>query len=124
MKLSFPKRFFGSREDQTQGCRLIDNIARLAQNSQDLTTALRCVVDEIGRTMDLERAAILLLHENGARLAGDYCAIGIGPVHREKLRQLDLDITRELDTQCSILEICDARLDPRVSRRLAPAASR
>ena len=123
-RLSFTKRFFRAHEDQAKGCMLIDKIAALAQSSADLNTALRCAADEIGRTLGLERAAILLRNESGARLAGDYCAAGIDPVQREKLRQLDLDITRELDTQHPILEIADARSDPRVSRRLAPPASR
>lgn len=124
MILSFTKRFFSAREDQGKGCTLIDKIAALAQSSTDLNIALRCAADEIGRTLGLERAAILLRHESGMRLAGDYCASGIGPVQREKLRQLDIDITRELGTQVPIIEIADARSDPRVSRRLAPAANR
>lgn len=124
MTLSFTKRFFPTREDQVRGCTLIDKIAALAQSSTDLNIALRCAADEIGRTLGLERAAILLRHQGGMRLAGDYCASGIGPVQREKLRQLDIDITRELGTQVPIIEIADARSDPRVSRRLAPAANR
>lgn len=124
MTLSFTKWFFRAREDQAQGCTLIDRIAALAQSSGDLSAALRCAADEIGRTLGLERAAILLLHESGARLAGDYCATGIDQVQKEKLRQLDLDLTRDLGGQLSIIEIADARSDPRVSRRLAPAAGR
>ncbi len=124
MTFSFTKRFFPTREEQAHGCTLIDKIAALAQSSADLNIALRCVADEIGQTLVLARAAILLRHESGMRLAGEYCASGIGPVQREKLRQLDLDITRELGTHVSITEIADAGSDPLVSRRLAPAANR
>jgi PAS domain S-box-containing protein len=124
MTLSFIRRFFPAREDQGQGCTLIDKITALAQSSADLNTALRCAAEEIGRTLGLERAALLLRHESGMRLAGDFCSSGIGPVQREKLRQLDIDITRELGAKVPVIEIADARSDPRVNRRLVPAASR
>src|SRR6185503_857606 len=123
MKLSFTKRFFPERE-QEQGCTLIDNVTVLAQSSADLNEALRNAADEIGRTLGLERAAILLRNASGTRLAGDYCASDVGPVQREKLRQLDMDLTRDLTAQVSTIEIADPRSDPRVSRRLAPAANR
>ena len=123
MKLSFTKRFFPERE-QEQGCTLIDKVTVLAQSSTDLNDALRNAADEIGRTLGLERAAILLRNSSGTRLAGDYCASDVGPVQREKLRQLDIDLTRDLTAQVSTIEIADPRSDPRVSRRLAPAANR
>jgi GAF domain-containing protein len=74
--------------------------------------------------MGLERAAILLQRESSMRLAGDYCATGVGPVQREKLRQLDIDITKDLAAETPVIEIIDAKSDPRVIRRLAPAANR
>jgi GAF domain-containing protein len=122
MTLSFTKRFFQSREEQARDFTLIDKIAELAQSSPNLNAALRCAADEIGRTLSLERASILLRHESGMRLAGDFCPSGMGPVQREKLLQLDLDLTREPGTQTSVVKIADARSDPRVSLRLAPAA--
>lgn len=124
MTLSFKKRFFSGRQDQALGCALIDKIAALAQSSPDLNTALRSAADEIGRTLGLERAAILLRDESGMRRTGDYSASGIGPVEKEKLRQLDLEITRDLPSLASVLEIADARSDPRVSRRLPRATHR
>ncbi len=57
------------------------------------------------------------------RRTGDYCAKGIGPVEREKLRQLDLELTTDLPKNASVLEIADARSDPRVTRRLARATN-
>ncbi len=122
--LSFTKRLFPTREDRGHGCALIDQIAALAQASADLNIALRCAADDIGRSLELERTAVLLHSERNMRLAGDYCASGIGPVQREKLRQLDIDITKDLGSQVRIIEIPDAREDSRVSRRLAPAANR
>ncbi|MEK6322071.1 MAG: GAF domain-containing protein [Acidobacteriota bacterium] len=122
MKLSFKNRFFSGR--QARGCALIDKLATLAQSSLDLNTALRSAADEIGSTLDLERAAILLRDESLMRRIGDYSASGIGPVEREKLRQLDLEITRDLPSLASVLEIADARSDPRVTRRLARATNR
>ncbi len=124
MTLPFTKRFFPADEDKTQGCSLIDKIAALTQSSADLNMVLPSAADEIGRILGLERVAILLQREGGPRLAGDYCPTGVGPVQREKLRQLDLDITRELGGEASVVEIADARSDSRVSRRLAPAANR
>ncbi|HXI93275.1 MAG TPA: GAF domain-containing protein, partial [Blastocatellia bacterium] len=123
MRPSLKKRFFPAREEQAQGCALIDKIAALAQSSADLNTALRCAADEIARTLGLGRTAILLRHESSMRLVGDSCKNGMGPVEREKLRQLDLDITRDLGPQFALTEIADAGSDPRVSRRFAPAAS-
>jgi len=122
--LSFKKRFFSGRQDQALGCALIDKIAALAQSSPDLNTALRSAADEIGRTLGLERAAILLRDESGMRRTGDYSASGIGPVEREKLRQLDLEITGDLPSLPSVLEIADAISDPRVSRQLPHATHR
>jgi len=112
------------RKDQGQGCKLIDRIAALAQSSTDLHDTLRCAAEETGRTMGLERAAILLQRESSMRLAGDYCATGVGPVQREKLRQLDIDLTKDLAAETPVIEIIDAKTDPRVIRRLAPAANR
>jgi len=120
--LSLTKWLFPD-EDHEQGCNLIDKIAALARSSTELNSALRSAADEIGRTLGLERSAILLRHENNLRLVGDFCASGIGPVQREKLRQLDTDLTRELETQRSAIELADARSDPRVSRRLSPASN-
>jgi PAS domain S-box-containing protein len=119
MTLSLIKRFFSGRHDQVRGCTLIDKIAALAQSSHDLNSALRSAADEIGRTLGLERAAILLRDESGMRRTGDYCANAIGPVEREKLRQLDLELTTDLPKQASVLEMADARSDARVTRRLA-----
>lgn len=119
MTLSFLNRFFSGRQDQARGCALIDQIAELAQSSPDLITALRSAADEIGRTLGLERAAILLRDESGMRRTGDYSASGIGPVEREKLRQLDLEIISDLPSLDSVIEIADAKSDPRVSRQLA-----
>ena len=118
MRLSFKKRFFSGRQDQALGCALIDKIAALAQSSSDLNTALRSTADEIGRTLDLERAAILLRDESGMRRTGDYSANGIGPVERERLRRLDLEITRNLPSVASVLEMADATSDPRVRGQL------
>ena len=123
MRPSLTKRFFPAREEQAQGWSLIDKIAALAQSSPDLNTALRSAADEISRTLGLGRTAILLRHESSMRLVGDSCKNGMGPLEREKLRQLDLDITRDLGPQFALTEIADARSDPRVSRRFAPAAS-
>jgi PAS domain S-box-containing protein len=122
MRLSFTNRLRAAGKDQGPGCTLIDRLAALAQSAIDLDLALRSAADEVGRILGLQRAAILLRHETGLRLAGDYCAPAIGPVQREKLRQLDLDITRDLGTGVPFTEI-DARTDPRVTRRLAPAAN-
>ncbi|MEK6406268.1 MAG: GAF domain-containing protein [Acidobacteriota bacterium] len=124
MTLSFKNRFFSRREDQARGCALIDKIAALAQSSPDLSTALRSAADEIGGTLRLERVAILIRDESGMRRTGDYCASGIGPVEREKLRQLDIEIARDVGSHASVLEISDATLDPRVSRWLARGANR
>jgi PAS domain S-box-containing protein len=122
--LSFKKRFFSGRQDQALGCALIDKIAALAQSSPDLNTTLRSAADEIGRTLGLERAAILLRDESGMRRTGDYSASGIGPVEREKLRQLDLEITRDLPSLASVVEMADAISDPRVSRRATDRAEK
>jgi PAS domain S-box-containing protein len=127
MKLSFTKPLFFDREAHSrssQGCALIDKIAALAQSSHDLNTALRCAADEIGAHLRLERVAILLYHENGFRRAGDYCAQKIGPVEREKLRQLDFEITSGLSSQFGLVEIENAGSDERVSRLLKNAANR
>lgn len=121
---AFKKRIFAARQDQALGCELIDKIAALAQSAPDLNTALRSAADEIGQTLGLERAAILLRDESGMRRTGDYSASGIGPVEREKLRQLDLEITRDLPSLASVLEIPDAISDPRVSRRLSRTTHR
>ncbi|MFY9571748.1 MAG: GAF domain-containing protein [Blastocatellia bacterium] len=123
MRLFFIKRLFSSPEVQAQGCALIDKIAALAQSSADLNTALRCAADEIGQTLHLERVAILLRHETGLRRTADYCAQAIGPLEKEKLRQLDLDLTQDLGAISSPLEISDGRSDSRVSRRLSPVAN-
>src|SRR6185369_3813525 len=103
MTLFFKKRFFSGRQDQALGCALIDKIAAGAQSSADLNTALRSAVDEIGRTLDLERAAILLSDESGMARIGEYSANGVGPVEREKLRQVDLEIARDHPSLVSVL---------------------
>jgi hypothetical protein len=74
MPLAFIKQLFSGRQDQARGCTLIDKIAALAQSSPDLNSALSSAADEIGRTLDLERAAILLRDESGMRRTGDYCS--------------------------------------------------
>lgn len=127
MKFSFTKPLFFDRavhSRASQGCTLIDKIAALAQSSFDLNTALRCAADEIGAQLCLERVAILLRHESGFRRAGDYCAPKTGPVEREKLRQLDLEITSGLSSQFGLVEITNAGSDERVSRLLKNAANR
>ncbi|HSB12207.1 MAG TPA: GAF domain-containing protein [Blastocatellia bacterium] len=122
MSLSFLSSFFSARRRPARGCALIQTITTQAQTSHDLTTALQCATDEIGRTFRLERAAIMLFDERGVRRIGDYSAEGVGPVEREKLRQLDLDLTDGTRAQTSLIEISDTRSDPRVSRRMAPLA--
>jgi PAS domain S-box-containing protein len=125
MSSLFTKRFFGTREEQGQGCVLIDKLAALAQTFDDLTLALRSGAEEIGRTLVLERVAILLKHAEGdERLAGEYSPLSVGPVQRERLRQLDTDLTRDPESPAALVEIAEALSDPRVSRRLAPAANR
>ncbi len=127
MKLSLTKPLFLDRaahSRSSQGCTLIDKIAALAQSSHDLNTALRCAADEIGAQLCLERVAILLHDESGFRRAGDYCAQKIGPVEREKLRQLDFEITSGLSSQFGLVEIANAGSDERVSRLLKNAANR
>jgi GAF domain-containing protein len=122
MSLSLIKRTFQTRYDASLGCALVDKIALLAQSSADLTVALRLAADEIGRALGLERVAILLQQDSGMRLGGDYCAATLGPIQREKLRQVDLDLTESISNQ-SITEITDAGSDPRLRRRLAPATN-
>ena len=124
MTLSITKRFFPEHDDQEQGSTLIDTITALAQSSTELNALLRCAADEIGRALGLQRAAILLLNANKMRLAADYCASSVGPVQREKLRQLDIDITLELGPQIANIEVADAQSDARVRRRLARASGR
>src|SRR5690349_23463809 len=95
----FTKQFFGTHEEQGQGCVLIDKIAALAQTSDDLNFALKSGAEEIGRALGLERVAILLKHAEGdERLAGEFSPLPVGPVQRERLRQLDPDLTRDLET--------------------------
>lgn len=106
MTFSFKKRFLSSSSNQFQGCALIDKIATLAQSSDDLNTALRCAASEIGRTFAVDRTAILLRQDGGGmRGAGDYAAEGLGPVEREKLRQLDLEMAHDLGAQPHVREI-------------------
>lgn len=123
MKISVLNKLFSHRDRSARGCSLIDKIASLAQSSTDLDVTLRSAAVEIGQALELERTAILLRDENGMRRSGDYSAAGIGPLEREKLRQLDLEITREIPDQTSELEIGDVRSDPRVSRRLTDATN-
>lgn len=120
MPISLKEWFSSTRESPAEGCSLIGAITTLAQTSADLDTALRCAADDIGRILGLERAAILLMDERGARRTGDYSAEGVGPVERERLRQLDLDVTEGLRAQPLMVEIADTRSDPRVNRRLTP----
>jgi len=124
MSLSLIKRTFQARENQSLGCTLVDKIASLAQSSDDLNIALRLCADEIGRALGLQRAAILLQQDSGIRLAGDYCASEVGPIQREKLRQLDIDLIERLEGQTFITEITDAGSDPQVRRRLVSAPTR
>src|SRR5262245_23732227 len=119
----FNTRMFGAPEDMASDCTLIDRIAALAQTSHDLNTTLRCAADEIGRTLGLERAAILLRHESAMRRTGDYFAHGIGPVEKEKLRQLDLEITRDLGSHFAMFELANVKSDPRLSRLLKSPAN-
>jgi PAS domain S-box-containing protein len=122
--LSFTKRFLPEHNEREPGSTLIDTITALAQSSTELNALLRCAADEIGSALGLQRAAILLLNDNNMRLAADYCESRVGPVQREKLRQLDIDITLELGPLVDKIEIADAQSDARVRRRLAPAAGR
>jgi PAS domain S-box-containing protein len=127
MKLSFAKPLLfdrAARSRGARGCTIINKIGALAQSSHDLNTALRLAADEIGAQLGLERVAIVLQHEGGFRRAGDYCAPKIGPVEREKLRQLDSEITSELSSQLSLIEIANAGSDERVSRLMKNAANR
>jgi PAS domain S-box-containing protein len=124
MKLSFTNRLFSERRSQTGDCSLIDRIAALAQSSHDLNTALRCAADEIGESLGLERVAILLQREGGMRRVGDYCAHSLGPIGREKLRQLDTEIADSLDARETSVEAIDARSDPRVIRLLKSLTNR
>jgi|GEM_PF-604570 len=127
MKLSLTKPLFFDRAVHSRGargCTIINKIGALAQSSHDLNTALRCAADEIGAQLGLERVAIFLQHEGGFRRAGDYCAEKIGPVEREKLRQLDSEITSGLSSQFVLTEIANAGSDERVSRLLMNAANR
>jgi PAS domain S-box-containing protein len=124
MKLPFKNRLFSERKSQTQGCSLIDRMAALAQSSHDLNTALRCAADEIGESLGLERVAILLRREGGMRRVGDYCAHSLGPIGREKLRQLDTEIAGSLDSHKTSIEAIDTRSDSRVIRVLQSATNR
>lgn len=127
MKLSFTKSLFFDRAAWSRGardCTIINKIGALAQSSTDLNTALRCVAHEIGAQLELERVAILLQHDGGLRRTGDYFAQKIGPVEREKLRQLDSEITSGLSSQFDLTEIANAGSDERVSRLLKNAANR
>src|SRR3981081_583264 len=126
MKLSFTKPMFldhAANSRAGRGCSIINRIGTLAQSSHDLNTALRCAADEIGAQLGLERVAILLQDEGGLRRAGDYCAEKIGPVEREKLRQLDSEITSGLSSQSDMTEITNAASDERVNRLLKNAAN-
>lgn len=123
MKLSFTKPLFFDRAAGARGCTIINKIATLAQSSLDLNTALRCAAEEIGAQLGLERVAILLQHEGAFRRVGDYCAQKIGPVEKEKLRQLDTEITNGLSLQFDLTEIANACSDERVSRLLKNAAN-
>src|SRR5262245_1723149 len=120
MTFSLIRRTFQTRNDESLGCTLVDKLAFLGQSSENLNVALRQAADEIGRTLGLERAAILLQQDCGMRLAGDYCKDSIGPTQREKLRQLDLNLTGTLNGRTSISDITDAGSDPRLHKRLAP----
>ena len=61
--------------------------------------------------LELERVAILLPDKTGMRRSGEYSAEGVGQVEREKLRQLDLDLTQDLGSQCGLTEIADTKTD-------------
>jgi len=126
MKLSFTKPMFfdhAANSRGARGCTIINKLGILAQSSSDLNTALRCAADEVGAELGLERVAILLQHEGGFRRAGDFCAQKIGPVEREKLRQLDSEITNGLSSQFDMTEITNAASDERVKRLLKNAAN-
>lgn len=127
MKLSFTKPLFFDHPGSSRGargCTIINKIGALAQSSQDLNTALRCAAEEIGAQLRLERVAILLQNEGAYRRVGDYCGPKIGPVEKEKLRQLDTEITNGLSSPFDLTEIADAGSDERVSRLLKNAANR
>src|SRR6185295_876670 len=121
MPLSLKKYFSFKRNNRGPGCSLIEKITTFARSSDDLGTAMRCAADEIGKMLELERVAILLPDKTGMRRSGEYSAEGVGQVEREKLRQLDLDLTQDLSSQGCLTEIADTKTDSRVSRRLAPA---
>jgi len=121
MPLSLKKYFSLKPNNRGHGCSLIEKITAFARSSEDLNTALRCAADEIGRMLELHRVAILLPDKTGMRRSGEYSAEGVGQVEREKLRQLDLDLTQDLGSHCGLTEIADTKADSRVSRRLAPA---
>src|ERR1041384_68686 len=118
MKLSLKKRLFHDHAERAQGCSLIDSIAALAQSSHDLNTALRCAADEIGSLMMLGRVAVLVYRDGRFRRAGDYCANQIGPVEKEKYRQLDLELTGNLNSESRSVEITNADSNETVSRLL------
>lgn len=116
MKLSLRRPLFFDNAERAQGWTLIDRIAALAQASHELNAALRYAADEIGAQLGLARVAILLNRESGFLRAGDYCAKKIGPVEKEKFRQLDLEILSALDSQIDPVEIANAGSDERVRR--------
>src|ERR1041384_1999193 len=118
MKLSLKKRLFHDHAERAQGCSLIDSIAALAQSSHDLNTALRCAADEIGSLMMLGRVSVLVYRDGRFRRAGDYCANQIGPVEKEKYRQLDLELTGNLNSESRSVEITNADSNETVSRLL------
>src|SRR5713226_10675877 len=124
MKHRFKNRLFSERKSKPQGCSLIDRMAALAQSSHDLNTALGCAADEIGESLGLERVAILLRREGGMRRVGDYCAHSLGPIGREKLRQLDSEIAGGLDSRGTSIEAIDTSSDPRVIRVLQSTTNR
>ena len=126
MKLSFTKPLFfdhAASSRGARGCTILNKIGTLAQSSHDLNTALLCAAEEIGAQLELERVAILLQHEGAFRRVGDHCAPKIGPVEKEKLRQLDAEITKGLSLQFDMTEIANAGSDERVSRLLKNAAN-
>lgn len=65
----------------------------------------------------------MLLDKTGMRRRSEYTAEGTGPVQREKLRGVDLDLTEGLGSQADLVEI-DVKSHPRVCRRLAPTAGK
>src|ERR1041384_4398473 len=93
-------------------------LKRRSLKIRDLKLALRCAADEIGSLMMLGRVSVLVYRDGRFRRAGDYCANQIGPVEKEKYRQLDLELTGNLNSESRSVEITNADSNETVSRLL------